>query len=733
MVLANGSITSRHCRLAVFATAAILTACHDSDQPAVYSLGGTVSGLADSGLVLAYGSRTLAISAGASDFTFGAVLTSGTAYAVTVQTQPAAQICTVAMGTGTTASANIGNVVVTCAANTHSVGGTVSGLNTSGLVLANGSDTVSIVASATSFVLPTPIANGSTYVVTVATQPDGEACAVVNGTGTVSGAAVTNVAVTCTDQPFSLGGSISGLTSTGLVLANGSDTLNVSSGASAFTMPTAVDYASTYAVSVRSQPTGLTCTVSNASGIMPASAVTSVTVVCAPQSFALGGSISGLTGAGLQLTDGTDTLTLASGATSFAFPTPIAYGSPYAVTVLTPATGETCTVAGGTGTMPPAAVTSVAVTCAPDAYTVGGSISQLTTTGLVLINGSDTLSVAANATQFTMPTSVAGGSTYNIMVQTEPAGQTCTVSNGTGTVGTAAVTSVAVSCVNHVEIVGGGGSVSFSTPGAGTWTVPAGVTAIQVVALGGGGGGGGGSALGGKGGSGGAGAQVTATIEVTPGDTINYYVGGGGAGTTYTGGVGSGGGGGGGGGSTNVIDGAIASTQIIAGAGGGGGGAGNAGAPGGGGGAAGTGVGGNSGAAGTAAGVYAGGTGGTGGQGTTGDTGGSGGTGATAKNAASSSAGGNGSGNSGGTNGSGAYSGGGGGGGGYGGGTGGANGGGDNANAGGSGGGGGGGSLVPSGASVALGTNGGSGGGGASSGSNGGNGSVVINILQTVD
>ena len=769
--------------------------------PSTYSLGGTVSGLTGSGLVLANGTQTLPVSAGAGNFSFGAVLTSGAAYAVTVQTQPASQTCTVAVGSGTTASANVGNVVVTCAASSHAVGGSVSGLNASGLVLANGSDTVSVVSSATSFVLPTLVANGSSYEVTVATQPTGEACAVSNATGTVAGAAVTNVAVTCTDQPFSLGGSISGLTTTGLVLANGGDTLNVASGATVFTLPTPVDYSSAYAVHVQAQPTGLTCSVSQGSGTMPASAVTSVAVACAPQSFPLGGSISGLTSGGLQLTDGTDTLTVPSGATSFSFPTAVAFGSAYAVTVLTQPAGDTCTVASGTGTMPASAVTSVAVTCSPITYTVGGTISQLTTTGLVLANGSDTLAVAANATQFTMPTSVAAGSTYNITVQTQPAGQTCSVSNGSGTV-SAVVTSVTVNCANNSYTVGGSvsyltasglvlangsdtlavsanattftmptsvvygatynvtvqtqptgqtcmvtngsgtvsaanvtsiqvscGTSSFNTPGAGTWTVPAGVTSIQVVATGGGGAGGGGSTNGGTAGNGGNGAVVTATLTVTPGDTINYFVGGGGTGTTYTNVSGSGGGGGGGGGSTNVIDGSDTSTQIIAGAGGGGGGAGNVGAPGGGGGTAGTGINGGNGAAGTSAGgIYTPGAGGAGGQGSSGDTGGSGGAGASAKNASSTSAGGSGSGNSPGTGGDPSYSGGGGGGGGYGGGSGGANGNGDHLGAGGAGGGGGGGTLAPAGASVGLGSNGGGGGTGAHGGGNGGNGSVVITI-----
>jgi hypothetical protein len=797
--VAMGTGTSGSANVGSVAVACVAAA------PTTYTLGGTVSGLSASGLVLAYGSQTLAVSAGANNFSFGAVLTSGAAYTVTVQTQPASQTCTVAMGAGTTGSANVGNVVVTCAVSAHAVGGTVSGLSVSGLVLANGGDTVDVVANATSFVLPTLVANGSSYKVTVATQPSGEACAVSNATGTVSGAAVTTVAVTCTDQPFDLGGSISGLNSAGLVLANGTDTLNVASGATVFTMPTPVDFDSAYTVRVQTQPTGLTCSVSHGTGTMPASAVTSVTVACSPQSFALGGSISGLTSGGLQLTDGPDALTIASGATSFTFLSPVAFGSTYAVTVSAPAVGETCTVAGGTGTMPASAVSSVAVTCANNSYTVGGSITQLTTTGLVLANGSDTLAVAANATQFTMPSSVAFGGSYDITVQTQPAGQTCTVSNGSGTVGAGVVTSVTVSCSNNSYTVGGSlsyltttglvlangsdtlavsansttftmptpvvyggtyhvtvqtqptgqtctvtngsgtvgagdvtsiqvncGSSRFTTAGAGTWTVPAGVTSIQVVATGGGGGGGGGSANGGIGGNGGAGAVVTATLTVTPGDTINYYVGGGGSGTTYTvfSGSGSGGGGGGGGGSTNVIDGTDASTQIIAGAGGGGGGAGNVGAPGGGGGSAGTGVNGGNGVAGTAAGTsYGGGAGGAGGQGVSGDTGGSGGAGANAKNATNPSAGGSGSGNSGGTNGVPSYSGGGGGGGGYGGGSGGANGAGDSADAGGGGGAGGGGSLAPAGASVALGTNGGSAGSGAHSGTNGGNGSVVINIL----
>jgi uncharacterized repeat protein (TIGR01451 family) len=60
---------------------------------------------------------------------------------------------------------------------------------------------------------------------------------------------------------------------------------------------------------------------------------------------------------------------------------------------------------------------------------------------------------------------------------------------------------------------------SFTTPGAWTYTVPAGVTTIQVQVSGAGGGGGGND--GARGGNGGNGARVTAIISVTPGQVLS--------------------------------------------------------------------------------------------------------------------------------------------------------------------------------------------------------------------
>ena len=423
--------------------------------PQTYSLSATVSGLNSAGLVLMANATAVTVAEGATTQPLATGLTSGTSYSVTVATQPTGETCTVAGGSGAIQSANVANVVVTCSDQAYSLGGSISGLNGSGLVLANGSDTFAVSSGATSFTMPTPVAYTSSYAVAVRTQPAGLACAVSTGTGTMPARAVTNVTVSCTDQPFTLGGTITGLgNNTGLVLVNGGDTLTVAAGRTAFTMPTPVAFGSAYSVTVETGPAGLTCTASNASGTMPASNVTNIVIACSDQSYTVGGTISGLTASGLVLANGSDTLSVSSGASSFTMPTPVAYTSAYDVTVQTQPTGLTCSVSNGTGTMGTAAVTNITVACSATTYTVGGTISGLTASGLVLLdNGGDPTTISANATQFTMNTGLAYGSTYAITVQTQPAGLVCSVSNGTGTVGAADVTSVSIACVPNFTLL----------------------------------------------------------------------------------------------------------------------------------------------------------------------------------------------------------------------------------------------------------------------------------------
>src|SRR5262249_22881236 len=88
-------------------------------------------------------------------------------------------------------------------------------------------------------------------------------------------------------------------------------------------------------------------------------------------------------------------------------------------------------------------------------YTVGGSVSGLSGTVVLQDNGGDNLTVTANGT-FTFATALAPGAAYNVTVKTNPTGQSCSVSNGTGTIASANVTNVAVACTNSATYTVGG-------------------------------------------------------------------------------------------------------------------------------------------------------------------------------------------------------------------------------------------------------------------------------------
>jgi Bacterial Ig-like domain (group 3)/Chitobiase/beta-hexosaminidase C-terminal domain len=80
-------------------------------------------------------------------------------------------------------------------------------------------------------------------------------------------------------------------------------------------------------------------------------------------------------------------------------------------------------------------------------YIIGGTVTGLLpgTSVTLLDNGSDTAVVSSNGA-FTFPTILATGATYGVTVSANPANETCTVANATGTVATANVSSVAVNC-----------------------------------------------------------------------------------------------------------------------------------------------------------------------------------------------------------------------------------------------------------------------------------------------
>ncbi len=429
----------------------------------LFTVGGTINGLAGSGLRLqATGAgQYRATAAGA--FQFPTAVASGTSYTIIVEAQPnnPSQTCVVANHTGVVADANVTNVAVTCTTNRFSVGGRVSGLEGSGLALRNNGGDELAIASSGVFTFNTALESGRRYEVSVATQPADplQVCSVANASGTVGGSNITNVRVNCALQTFPISGTVSGLLGSGLVLQNNNgDPVEVESDGG-FTFSREIASGATYNVSVRTQPSNPTqaCTVTNGTGTVTTSAIANVTVACTTSSFALGGTVSGLAGAGLTITNGTEQLAL-NGDGSFSFPTPLPSGTEYSVSILTQPTNpeQVCAISNGAGTIGGSNITSIAIMCTTTQYTIGGTVAGLAGQGLTLQNnGADSLPIGANGA-FTFPASIAGGSMYSVTVATQPTNptQSCSVTQGTGTV-SGNVTNVVVECTTSSFTVGG--------------------------------------------------------------------------------------------------------------------------------------------------------------------------------------------------------------------------------------------------------------------------------------
>jgi len=247
-----------------------------------YLVGGDVGGLSGTLVLANNGGNNKTITANGV-FTFSSSVGSGQGYNVTVLTQPTGQTCTVANGSGT-ATGRVSNVAVTCVSNgPNTIGGAVTGLSGSLVLQNNGTDNLTRNADG-SFTFATPVTSGSAYVVTVLTQPVGQFCTVSNGSGTASGN-VSNVAVTCSNNVYSISGIANGLSFPGLVLQNnGGDDLSVFPGMPGpyvpFTFSSSVTHGGPYAVTILSQPAGQTCTVTSGGSGTATSNVTDVVIDC---------------------------------------------------------------------------------------------------------------------------------------------------------------------------------------------------------------------------------------------------------------------------------------------------------------------------------------------------------------------------------------------------------------------------------------------------------------------
>ena len=164
--------------------------------------------------------------------------------------------------------------------------------------------------------------------------------------------------------------------------------------------------------------------------------------------FAVGGTFYGVTKPGLVLTNnGGSDLTIeptSTGTGTFFFQNLVETDSSYNVKVKSmPSNALECKEINNTGKVA-FDVRTVQIVCTIKQHALRGSVAGLTGT-LELVNGADRVTVAPGATSFAMA-NINEDAPYGITVLNQPANQTCTVANGSGTMGQADVTNVAITC-----------------------------------------------------------------------------------------------------------------------------------------------------------------------------------------------------------------------------------------------------------------------------------------------
>ena len=241
--------------------------------------------------------------------TFSSTYASGASYSVTIFAQPVGQTCTLGSNASGTISGNT-TVAVTCASSSGNFNISVAATGLTGTLVMQDdkSDNLTFTTNSTQ-TFASSYASGSTYTVSVKTQPSGQTCTLSsNATGTIT--ANVTVTATCTTNStnYTISVKTTGLSGTLVMQDSKSDTLTFTTNS---TQKFASTYASgsTYTVTVKTQPSGQTCTLSsNASGTITANIT--VTATCAAtKNYTISVKTTGLVGTLVMQDSKSDQLT----------------------------------------------------------------------------------------------------------------------------------------------------------------------------------------------------------------------------------------------------------------------------------------------------------------------------------------------------------------------------------------------------------------------------------------
>lgn len=352
-----------------------------------------VSGLTGSVVLHLNGIQVLSLGSNGA-FTFPEPLQQGATYQLTIAQQPTGQECELGVASGIV-GADAPNVTVTCYT-AYLVGVSFSAVHGDLVVRNNGDNDLTISSpSGTSNgfkYFARPLRSGASYNITIHSQPNGQRCTLSGGQGAVgttdNSAAATIVCETIVPT-YTVGGTVTGLHGPLTLRNNGVDHISLT-GDGLFTFGTVLSQASSYNVTIESQPPTQQCTVTGGSGTITNSNITSVAIRCVDLTpHRLEGRMIGVTSDIVLRNRGGDPLTLASEG-SFSFMTLLYPRMEYDVTVTSANPAQRCLVARGTGTMPDAHVDDIRVTCS----------TKRATRFVYVVNDGDSGNIGAGISQF---------------------------------------------------------------------------------------------------------------------------------------------------------------------------------------------------------------------------------------------------------------------------------------------------------------------------------------------
>jgi hypothetical protein len=193
----------------------------------------------------------------------------------------------------------------------------------------------------------------------------------------------------------------------------------------------------------------------------------SLALACAAGLVACGGgddelilqirSINGLTKDGLTVrNNGGTPQAIPAASTYFNFPGLIGSDSDFNIEIVTQPPNATCVVYNGKGKTGSYSPNNIFMECTATPHNVTATVTGLTGTGLVVVNGTRQYPIPANTTSFSFTTTAADGTksgqvgdgvAYGFVVLAQPSNpaQTCVVENGTGVMGNTDVV-IAIKC-----------------------------------------------------------------------------------------------------------------------------------------------------------------------------------------------------------------------------------------------------------------------------------------------